>query len=133
MTHNLITLKEYTVYPGEYVPMPDKEVLFQKLMHCGRQSPKLLVNMDESGDCFNIKIAVPASKREDIFLYVEQDILYVIVLDNELKSSKKGKRKSLKTGKSPGLKTRFFEQHLTLPNNADAEFVSAEYNQGILN
>ena len=81
--------------------------------------------MDELADCFKIKIAVPAAKREDIFLYVQQNVLSVILLDSELKS--------LKTGKPPDHTARFFEQHLTLPNNADAEFVSAEYNQGILN
>jgi HSP20 family protein len=126
MKDNLYYNRERLVYPGEYVPMQEVEALLEKLVLAGNDSvAKPLVNMDESRDCYKIEVAVPGVSREDFFIAVHDTTLSIVVLHKEDEKVKKGLQMH-------EFDTTCFERHLLLPENADTEFVSAEYNQGIL-
>lgn len=68
---------------------------------------------------------MPGVKREDILIDVEGNVLTVWVLHREF-------------GPCPvcfqlhEFNYECFERHIILPENADAEFISAEYKEGIL-
>jgi HSP20 family protein len=126
MKDNLCNSKEYLVYPGEYVPMPEVEALLEELMLAGNDSIATPpVNMDEFRDCYKLEVAVPGVSREDFFITVHNTTLSITVLHKEDKKVKKGLQ-------IHEFETTCFERHLLLPENADTEFVSAEYNRGIL-
>jgi HSP20 family protein len=125
MKHNLFYSKECLVYPGEYAPMQAVEARLEELLTSNDSVAKPLVNMDECRDCYKIEVAVPGVRREDFFITAHDTRLSIVVLHKEDEKVKKGL-------KMHEFDTNCFERHLLLPENADTEFVSAEYNQGIL-
>lgn len=126
MKDNLYHSKECVVYPGEYIPMQGVEAMLEKLLLAGNDSvAKPLVNMDECRDFYKIEVAVPGVRREDFFITAHDTRLSIVVLHKEENNVKKGLQ-------IHEFETACFERHLLLPENADSEFVSAEYNQGIL-
>jgi HSP20 family protein len=114
------------LYPGEYTPAPHTEQLLRKLRatHKATQHPPL--NMDEYRDHFTIAVAVPGINREDIHITVHDNRLTICILC--CKPVKARMTRSKVHEFDNGLQ----ERHLVLPPNADSEFVSAEYKQGIL-
>jgi len=127
MRGNLSYTKEYPVYPGEYIPLPEVEILLEELKKPGKDYvAKPLVNMNECKDCFKIKVVVPGARREDIFIYVHDNILSIVVLNKDCEVLKE----KLQIHE---FDAECLERHILLPDNADSEFVSAEYRQGILN
>ena len=128
MTCNLPYPKEHSVYPGEYVLLPEKEALLAGLRISGIDSALQLpaVNMEELKDCFKIEILIPGVKREDIFTYVENNILSIVVLRNNCDQLKIDKLQIHE------FDTEYLQRHILLPDNADAEFISAEYKEGML-
>jgi len=120
--------KETSVYPGKYVPLPEKEALFAELKISGIDSSVQLpaVNMEELKDCFKIEVLIPGVKREDIFTYIENNILSIIVLNinSERINTEKLEIHEFDAG--------CLQRHILLPGNADAEFISAEYKEGTL-
>jgi len=126
MNHPITSCRECLVYPGEYIPLPGIEVLLNELKLTRKESAiKPLVNMEEYKGSYQIEVALPGIKREDIFIDVVDNILSVIVLH---KNSDELKRKL----QIHEFDTDFLERHLLLPEDADAEFVGAEYKEGIL-
>lgn len=126
MKENVTYKKEYPVYPGEYALLPESEAMLQALRIGNKNSAILpLVNMEEMDDCFKIDMLVPGSKREDVFIYIYENVLTVVVLHKDLRES---------TKKLPihEFVPTCLERHILLPADADTEFISAEYRQGIL-
>ena len=117
--------KEYSIYPGEYTLMPETEALMEELK-TSNISPGVqpLVNMEELDDCFEIEMIIPGAKREDLFIYVNNNTLSIIVLHKHCEPKKK-----LQIHEFDDM---CIERHILLPKNADTEFTSAEYRQGIL-
>jgi len=126
MTSYFTYAKECMVYPGEYTPMPEIEALLGESIIHSRASAKPLVNMDELTDCFKFKVALPGVKREDIFIHACNNILSVAVLHKDCKKLKE----QLQIHE---FETECFGRNIVLPENADTEFASAEYKEGILN
>lgn len=128
MTYNLPYPKEHSVYPGEYVPLPEKEALLAGLRISGVDSAVQMpaVNMEELKDCFKIEVLIPGVKREDIFTYIEDNVLSVVVLNNNCEQFNTGKLQIHE------FDTGCLQRHILLPDNADAEFTSAEYKEGML-
>lgn len=125
MTSYLTQSKEYQIYPGEYIPMPEIESLLEELKISRSDVAKPLLNMEESRDCFKIEMAIPGFNREDIMIRVKDNVLTVMVMHSVNK----------KSGQYLGIhefEHEYLERQITLPQNADPEFASAEYNQGIL-
>lgn len=117
--------KKYPVYPGEYILMPEIEALLGDFKIIRKDAFRPLVNMDELADSFKIEMAIPGVKNEDILIQVHDHILSVTVLH-------KDRREMMKELKMHEFETECFERHIVLPDNADSEFASAEYRQGIL-
>ena len=86
----------------------------------------LLYNMEELKDCFKIEVLIPGVKREDIFTYIEDNVLSVVVLNNNCEQFNTGKLQIHE------FDTGCLQRHILLPDNADAEFTSAEYKEGML-
>jgi HSP20 family protein len=127
MREQLTYTKEYTVYPGEYNPPQEIKSLMEELQVWGRRSASTpLVNMDEFKECYTIEVVVPGVKREDIFVYIHDNILSIVVLNKNIEEFR---AKKLQIHE---FDTKSFERHILLPDNADTEFISAEYRQGIL-
>jgi HSP20 family protein len=125
MTSYLTQSKEYQIYPGEYIPMPEIESLLEELKISRSDVTKPLLNMEEFRDCFKIEMAIPGFKREDIMIRVKDNVLTVMVMHSISK----------KSGQHLGIhefEHEYLERQITLPRNADPEFASAEYSQGIL-
>jgi HSP20 family protein len=120
-------MKESPIYPGEYIPSPEVENLQQKLKlsHLGFTA-KPLINIEETSSDIKIEVAIPGIKREDIFMYIQYNILSIMVL------GKKVKDESCKGDQIHEFDTQSLERHILLPDHADTEFMSAEYRQGIL-
>lgn len=118
---------ECLVYPGEYVPLQEAELILQTSKQPGMEmAMKPLVNMNELADCFIIEVAIPGAKREDILVQARDTILSIIVLN---KCSNECTGKNLRMHE---FDTEVTERHLLLPDNADTAFVRAEYREGIL-
>lgn len=128
MTYSLTYPKEHLVYPGEYVPLPEKEALLAELKISGIDSAVQLpaVNMEELKDCFKIEVLIPGVKRENIFTSIENNTLSIIVLREDCEQLK---NKKLQIHE---FDTECLQRHILLPDNADAEFTSAEYKEGML-
>ncbi len=126
MTQLLKQYNECLVYPGEYIPLPGMEALLNDLKLTHKESAlKPPLNMDELKDYYKIEVALPGIKREDIFIDIKDNILSVIILHNHCDELKR----KLQIHE---FDTDFLERHLLLPEDADPEFVCAEYRLGIL-
>jgi HSP20 family protein len=118
--------KECLVYPGEYVPMPEIEAILEELKYASTDSvPRPLINMDEFNDYFKMEVSLPGVRREDIVIYMHENVLSICVLH---KNSEELKKKF----QIHEFETECLERHILLPENSDPEFISAEYKQGIL-
>ncbi len=126
MNDNLTYIKENSIYPGGYTPLPEVEALLEELKKPDKDiTTKPLVNMNESKDCFRLEVVVPGVKRENIFINLHENILSIAVLH---------KKEELKNEKLQihEFDTLCFERHILIPDKADIEFVSAQYKEGIL-
>ena len=120
-------MKEYSVYPGEYVPMPEDEALLEELkIPANDSAAKPLLNMDEFKDCYIVEMRVPGVKRDEIIIHVHDDILSIAVLHRE---PGKIKRKKLQIHE---FDSACLKRSIILPRNADSVFINAEYEAGIL-
>jgi HSP20 family protein len=85
------------------------------------------VNIKEEDDKFLVTLAVPGVKKEDIKLNVQNGMLTV-------SSEKKDEKKEEKEGKYSRYEYNFssFSRSFSLPDNADAEYIKAKYEDGEL-
>ena len=127
MNDSLLHTKEHCVYPGEFNPLPETASLLNELERYGKIAPAgLPVNMDEFVDCFRIEMVIPGVQREEIFISVKENVLSVTILH---KTCEDTQNKKLKIHE---FDSGSFERHIYLPGNIDAEFIIANYSQGIL-
>jgi HSP20 family protein len=117
---------ESLIYPGEYTPLPEKKpiVVTNKSQDYNIVS-KPLINMDEYQDHYKIEVQIPGVKRENIFIRVFDNFLSIVVLSRECQEEKR--KLQIHEFDSERL-----ERQISLPENADTEFVSAEYRYGVL-
>jgi len=115
------------IYPGTHVPVVKEEEFLSalKLPHDGG-SILPPVNVTELADLFKVEVAIPGVKREDFLIHADDNILSVCVMHKE-------------PGNHDGeifqqheFNYECFDRHIILPDNADADFISAEYAAGIL-
>ncbi len=120
-------MKEYSVYPGEYIPKEETELAMAKLKTTGRIPYAVpLMNMDEYDGSYKIEIGLPGAFREDINIEVQENILSIIVLHNTKVTDKAG------AWQVHEFESNFLERNIILPANADTEFIVAEYREGLL-
>lgn len=126
MTHLRTDNKgSHCTYPGEYVPVPlllDELLTELQLPHEGAVAP--LVNVVEEADAFIIEVAAPGLKTGDFLVSIQQNVLSVSVLHKEAGCKKKYHRHEFNYC--------CFNREIALPVNADTDFISAKYKDGIL-
>jgi len=118
--------EKYPVYPGEYIPILEPGDIEEE--HRKRKNIKIKepsVNVSELTDIYKIEVAVPGVKREDIFVHIHENILSIAVLH-------KSKDKEGRVPRLHEFDNDFLERHIFLPPKVDAEFISAEYKEGVL-
>lgn len=114
---------ECPIYPGQYAPLFDREA--SKTGHV-KNVNEPLINIDELDKCFKIDVVIPGTRKEDIMINLHDNILCVTVLHDNLISAERKIR-------IHEFDTNYFERHIRLPPNADAQLMFAEYKEGILN
>ena len=120
-------MKESNIYPGEYVLTPEAQRLIDdvKSIHSVPVNT-LQINMVELEGYFIIEASIPGKRREDIFIYTHDNLLSLIVLNASPYDEMSQKIQVHE------FDTNCLERHIALPENADLEFIRAEYDQGIL-
>jgi HSP20 family protein len=87
------------------------------------------VNIKEEKDIYKIELAAPGLKKEDFNIAVGGNIL---TISSEKKSeSKEGNESDNYYSREYNYSS--FERSLTLPDNVDADKITAKYNDGVLN
>lgn len=84
-------------------------------------------NIKESEDRFEIELGLPGAKKENIKIDLEDDVLTISSETKEEKSEEKDNYTRREFNYSS------FSRSFTLPDIVDAEKISAEYKDGILN
>jgi HSP20 family protein len=115
------------IYPGVFVPlMKEKEV--QNELKKSYKSKTVLpaVNVTELSDSFKVEVSIPGVKREDFLIFADENILSVCAVHKDcgLHKGEKSQRHEFNH--------ECFDRHIILPENADSDFISAEYAAGIL-
>ncbi|MFY0674904.1 MAG: Hsp20/alpha crystallin family protein [Bacteroidia bacterium] len=88
---------------------------------------KPAVNVIETAGAFDLEVVAPGYKKEDFKLRLEKDLLTIsseMKKETEAKEGEKVIRKEYRSNS--------FSRSFTLPENVDAETISAVYNEGIL-
>lgn len=117
--------KECLIYPGEYKPFPETRQILDDLISAGKESSSSPVNMDEFENYFKVEMVVPGASREEILVYVHENILSILVLHKDVDSP--GRKLKIHE-----FDTDCIERHVMLPENTDSEFACAVYWQGLL-
>lgn len=102
--------------------MPEIESLLNDKKNCMKQPP---LNIDEYDDFFRIEVSLPGTHKQDIVVFVEDHILTIKVVHKENSGA----------ASKPWVHEfdmNYFEREVTLPDDADTEFATAEYREGIL-
>jgi HSP20 family protein len=110
-----------SIYPGIYQPVFTKEEEVVKI-----KSSKPPVNIMEFPDYYEIEMPAPGFQKDDFFLKTNGCSLAIVGY----------KRCQEKTGEARyhqhDFQCRYITRHIDLPNDADTEFGTAEYKNGIL-
>lgn len=115
------------IYPGTYVPLVKEEEVQTALNRPDTAEIVIPpVNVSELGDLFKVEVAVPGAKKEDFLVHSDENVLSVCVLKKDV-GSHEGEIFKLHE-----FNYECFNRHIVLPGNADLEFASAEYKEGIL-
>jgi HSP20 family protein len=127
MKNNIFHNSDGLIYPGVFVPLL-KEKELQKELKKSQKSKTVLpaVNVTELKDSFKVEVSIPGVKREDFLILADENILSVCAIHKDcgLQKGEKSKRHEFNH--------ECFDRHIILPDNADADFISAEYAAGIL-
>ncbi len=121
-------MKESLIYPGEYRPLRNVEALLTDLILSKKdQSVPPLMNMDEYKEYYKLEIAMPGISRDQIIIYLHENILTIAAVnkDTALPEERKSKIHDLDF-------TPLFHSHIFLPGSVDAEFIFAELEAGVL-
>jgi HSP20 family protein len=115
------------IYPGTFQPAPiDTEALKKELLkpHEGAAEPMLNV-LEEDGN-FIVELAAPGLQKEDFLIKISENRLRVYVLHKEEGAAKK------KLYHHHGFNYECFSSRVVLPERVDADFMRAEYRDGVL-
>ncbi|UEG50143.1 Hsp20/alpha crystallin family protein [Ferruginibacter lapsinanis] len=127
MNNLALHLSTNSIYPGEFIPLFSEEEIRNELNRSVKEDivyPP--VNMLELRDSFEIEVALPGIKREELLINCDDNILSVCVIHKEQGSQRAGNFQLHE------FNYECFDRHIILPENVDAEFVNAEYKEGIL-
>ncbi len=127
MNYSNLCQTNYSVYPGEFVPlMNEEEVKAQFSLHSDRKYFQPAVNLKETEDIYKIEFALPCFKREELLIMADDNILTIYVIHKEKQSNISG------IIEFDEFKYDYFDKRITLPENLDVEFVAANYESGVI-
>lgn len=125
--NTVVHKSEYSIYPGNYVPMLNEIEINEEILKTKQDGIMIpSVNITDSGDCYKVEISLPGVDRESFLVYTEKNVLSVYVVQHHQKAVDPEKFRLHE------FSCNCFERHLELPVDADTEFVSAEYKEGVL-
>lgn len=110
------------VYPGQYHPRQES---LQKMMHCGEAltSRYPYSNILQVDGNYQVEIAIPGVKRENIYIEVSGNHIIVRIFDQQ----------RISEDKLPGKRKRILRRcFVRLPDDADANFATAKINNNLL-
>lgn len=110
--------KEYSVYPGEYIPLPETERMFDQCPDREQSSGYDAAVIVEGPAFYAVTIDVGTVKREELLAYIHNGILSVNIFQ---------KQNAADNDDLPAMVTGAREWHIALPANADAAYVTALY------
>lgn len=116
-----------TVYPGEYTPLPEAAAMMETAdRENNTYPPKFSVNMSRGQECIMVESALPGCCRSDIYISGYENLLSIYVLHSP-KDHGVGKIQLHEINDQACM-----QRLILLPGNADPEFSSAAYRDGIL-
>ncbi|HEX6847987.1 MAG TPA: Hsp20/alpha crystallin family protein [Chitinophagaceae bacterium] len=122
MDHDLLYAEAFFTYPGGYVPLPETEKL---LKDRDKDMTQPLVNMDEFEHLFRMEVSLPGVQKQDIIVYVEENVITIDVARKDEKSFPAEPRMH-------EFDVNYFERKILVPENTAVEMSTAEYKDGIL-
>lgn len=123
----VLNKSEYSVYPGNYVPMLNEIEINEEIVKTRQDSMVVpSANITESGEFYKVEIALPGVNREGFLVYAEKNVISVYAVQHHQKVRDPEKFRLHE------FSCNCFERHIELPADADTEFVSAEYKEGVL-
>ena len=125
--------KECLVYPGEYIPMPQAEKQAAAISS-SRWIPSVLptMNLDEFNNLYRLTVIAPGVRREDIFIHVHQGRLKILILSNDQFADMSLDEEINRKMYIHEFESAHQQREILLPEDAETEFMSAEYHDGIL-
>ena len=113
-----------SVYPGNYEKAWSEKELEDALQKTGtKYNP--VIYMKQVQDHYIIEMAVPGYNKERFFIHTNGNVLSIAAIQKKLPETS--------TENSAGkIRHESFMHNIILPVDADPDFVTAEYNNGIL-
>ena len=129
MQFNSTSTTDCLVYPGEYALLPEVKSRLSELKAGWNESlARLPVNINEFPDCYRIEAGISVASREEIMIDITNNILSIIVLRKTI-VHEDPKREVLQIHE---FSDEPLERHIELPVDANVEFTSAQFTNGIL-
>ncbi|MBK8610701.1 MAG: Hsp20/alpha crystallin family protein [Chitinophagaceae bacterium] len=115
------------IYPGGYVPLMNEDELQEEIKHSfERESILPPVTTTELEDSYIVELTIPGINREDFLIHADDNVLSVCILHKDSGLPNIGETTTR------GFNYGLFNRSIQLPPQADAAFISAEYNAGTL-
>lgn len=108
----------YEIYPGNFQPAEDRGDPTGQEGWKSRRLPVPAVNVSEFADEVKVELLLPGFRREDFCVCARSRNLQVYAMHRPVSAAE-------------GLPVKF-ERNIRLPAEVAVEFVSAEYDQGVL-
>lgn len=115
------------IYPGQYVPLLNEDEL-RKEIKCSFKSESDLpaAVITELPDSYIIELPLPGLSREDFLIQADGNIISVCVCH------KACQQRFPEDAEKHCFEFGLYDHHISLPEDADTAFISAEYNLGML-
>ena len=127
MQHTIHHKPDYSIYPGEYVPLLNEKEIKEAIKCSDRKDiDHPAVNITDQNRSYKIEVVIPGVKRDELLIYAKGNILSICAVNNDKMNS------SLKKKQVEEFSYKWFDRHLLLPEDADSTFISAEYRSGIV-
>jgi HSP20 family molecular chaperone IbpA len=114
------------MYPGGYVPFHEaanESAVKNPIAATGQTAHSVAIT--EFNKCYDVAVPIPAAKKENIVVYVEDHIATIAVF-------REHKFVNRDADISFDELAMLYKQKLSLPDDADADFIHAEYDKGVL-
>lgn len=125
--HKPRAIEQISVYPGQYKPLPWKENALHLQLKKQRKDQSLVpVLITELPDHYKIEIPAPGFNREDFFIYTKGLRLTIAAIHHTIC------KKENEWQHAHHVHPWCLQHVVTLPGNADTDFVTSAYQNGVL-